>query len=124
MVGLHGLDAWLTREPDYEGQEPVQPRCEACGGFLSVRAEQSEPWEQTEPCDGQGMVVHDFYTQTDRHILDIIGWEHLGEARTTEYDPVCGRTPAHLPHDYVVAGGTYEYRTCSRCGTVNKDTII
>jgi hypothetical protein len=124
MVGLRGLDAWLTREPDYEGQEAVQPRCGACGGFLSFRAERSEPWEDTEPCDGQGTRVADTYTEDDREILDIIGWEHLGETTWIDYDPVCGLPAIHEPHDYPVAGGTYEYRTCHRCGAETKDTII
>jgi hypothetical protein len=120
MAGMAGLDAWLTREPDYP-QEVPQPRCAGCGSFLSRRADRTLSWTQTDRCDGQPQVFTASYTEADRGILDIIGWEHLGESYTVEYDPVCGGTPVHEPHEMVVADGIYEYRDCRRCGLVNKE---
>jgi ribosomal protein L37E len=121
---MRGYDAWVTREPDWASYEAPQPRCGACGGFLSPRAARSEDWEDVERCDGQRMVVADTYTSLDKAILDIIGWEHLGQVRTTEYDPICGLPEPHAPHDYVVAGGSIEYRTCRRCGQEAREVIV
>jgi hypothetical protein len=123
MVGLRGLDAWLTREPDYPEEAP-QPRCEACGGFLRRSADRREPWEDTEPCDGQRTEVSYVYSDADREVLDIIGWEHIGSRYWVEYDPVCGLPEPHEPHDYVVAGGVIEYRTCRRCGAETREVIV
>lgn len=84
-------DAWVTREPDYP-EEPVNPHCPNCGGFLTIQPERSEPFENTEYCDA---------------VID------------ADYGAVCGSWTAHEPHTFPVGGGVTEYRTCKRCGQVN-----
>jgi hypothetical protein len=120
---LSGLDAWLTREPDYEPEERPQHRCEACGAFLAHWVDRRESWEHTEPCDGAEVVCSDTYTADQPGILDIIGWQHLGETFEVVYDPPCGMPGPHEPHALVIAGGDIEYRSCSKCGLEDKQVI-
>jgi hypothetical protein len=47
------LDAWITREPDWDGHEPAQPRCLHCQAWLPYKPERTEDKESTEHCDGK-----------------------------------------------------------------------
>lgn len=84
-------DAYVTREPDYP-DEPSPKHCDACGGFLPIQAERSEPWSDEEYCDG---VIED------------------------EYGAICGAFTGHVAHTFTFAAGVTEHRTCPKCGEVN-----
>lgn len=119
---FRNYDAWVTREPDYP-EEPPMLRCSSCGAYLKRAPERSEDWEDTEYCAGTCPEVVDHYTEADASILDIIGWDKLGQQFTTAYDAACGKDQPHEHHEFVVAGGIEEYRTCARCGHENLEVI-
>jgi hypothetical protein len=112
-------DAWVTREPDGESDEPVPHHCSQCGGFLKATPDSSENKDETRHCDGKPIEVISTYTDADAGTLDIIGWEHLGQSYTNVYDAECGESGEHEPHDFVVWAWVENHRRCTRCGHDN-----
>lgn len=95
---FRGYDRWRTAEPPwYNDDEPIHEHCTACGAFLPLRPDRTEPWDDGFDCDG----------------------ERDPEFGLTQ----CGDDGAHAPHRHVCWGGTYEYRDCRRCATTNKETV-
>src|SRR5580693_287392 len=87
------LDAWLTREPDWDG-EPLPagadwPRCGGCGGFLRRYADWSEPGEETRTCAG---TAH--------------------EPGEPGYETDCGRMAGHDRHEFVAWAWDILHRIC------------
>jgi hypothetical protein len=115
--------ASLERAYGYE-EEEAQPRCAHCGAFLAWEPERREPWEESLECDGQVGIADDVYTQADAGILDIIGWEFLGKRTNAPLPAACGEYEVHAPHHHVMWAGTYEYRTCQRCGHLNQESLL
>lgn len=106
-------------ERAYGGDEPVQPRCEQCRGFLPFEPERTEPWEDGFDCNGVAeALVHPYAAD----VIAIIGEEYRGQTYT-EFRAPCGRDDNHPPHREIMWAGFFEYRTCRRCGHVNKESI-
>lgn len=112
-------DAYITREPHYHEQQ--QPHCPHCGGFLTYSPDDVVQQEQFEPCDGQRMVFHGVYTQDDAGLLDIIGWDKLGQPYVDERSTPCGDMHDHTPHTYCVHSWVESHWQCNRCG---RDAMI
>lgn len=108
------LDAWITREPHYP--DPVQPRCMHCGGFLSYAPDDTICKEQSEPCDGKRMVFNGVYTDADAGLLDIIGWDKLGQSYVDERATPCDSMHEHDPHTYIVHSWCESHWLCRKCG--------
>jgi len=113
-------DAYVTREP-YWPDPPPQPRCPHCQAWLSWKPERTVDQEQTQHCDGKRQFAECVYTDADAGLLDIIGWDKLGQKYTVEYDSVCGLDNNHAPHEEVMWAWTEMHWTCKRCG---KDAVL
>ncbi len=103
--------------------EGWRPHCEKCSGFLAIYPEKVESWEETVPCSGipRELVCH-YNDGTHEAILRIIGEEYRDQTYTVYYTD-CGEETGeggHPAHDHITSDGIYEYRTCHRCGHLNK----
>ena len=120
---MQGLDAWLTRSPwDDMPDEIPQPKCEVCGRFLKDDVLLNVAVDDVTWCDGQPVSFPDTYTNHDAAILDIIGWDHLGQSYTVSYPAPCGLEEAHEGHFEVVGGCNVLYRRCS-AGHTSKEFV-
>jgi hypothetical protein len=112
------LDAWITRSDDCD--EPMRQHCTQCGAFLPVQPDRWETHCDTDQCGGHKIVVEFTYTERDAAILDIIGWDKLGQTSYADYPSECGMTETHEPHAYVVFEWVHSYWDCRKCGNENK----
>ncbi len=144
MSALRGYDAWLTREPDWYGDEPPM-RCSSCGGYLKRQAEGTREWVMLNRCTGQAKVLTCTYdAHADAAILQIIGDEFAGKTYEVAYPPECGGSEPqwlihndgdidpkkaasyrHDAHWYVEEYGqqAVAIRTCGSCGHINEEPL-
>jgi hypothetical protein len=109
-LAMRGLDAYLTREPNYPEQsvpgDPDWPRCAACGAFLkgAYDPDADEFEEVTESCPGLDGADHD----ATRLLLE---------------GPVvqCGSLKSHAPHQFTAHAAVIHHRTCAKCGADNTE---
>lgn len=87
-------------QPDWDWR----PKCTRCGGFLTLHPTSTEPWEEFQSCDGQ------------LHEGEWGSFYGIGEYECPQQ--------IHEPHKVLMMAGTLEYRTCKRCGHVNKESVI
>jgi ribosomal protein L32 len=122
-IAARQYDAWITREPDYP-DAPTLPRCEQCGSWLRVKADVIESHVTDVPCDGRVHRIHCVYTDQDEAILNIIGWDRLGDSYWDEFPPECGSDSEHDPHSYPIGGHTVLHRKCKKCGYTNAEVVV
>lgn len=116
------LDAWITREPDWDVDEPRVIRCQ-CGAFLPQKPERTEEWEDAHQCDGKPTpFTHTYNAHDDAGILDIIGWSHEGESWEGMNPAFCGLEEEHAPHKVVMWAGITNIWTCRRCGQEHRES--
>jgi len=104
---MRGYDAWVTREPDYGPEPPLDPsdpdwpRCEAeadaCGAPLQLEPDDSTSCWYPERCDGR---LHEPFGTTP-----------------------CGEDVPHEAHFEVVAAWDVHRRVCRTCGRNNYQVV-
>lgn len=112
---MNRLDAWLTtdqRDPRCDDEGTM--RCPACAAELGEPTIRTE--DETAPCVGP-VTITCAWTVEDRGVLDIIGWDHLGETYPLTLAPACGRDDCRGGHDVVMIAWVISRWTC-RCGHV------
>ena len=76
-------DAWVTREPEWAAGPDDRPEAEY-------------------PCDGRTQTVYQTWTEADAGLLDIIGWDRLGETHPITLPAPCGGEADHEPHVFTI----------------------
>lgn len=102
--------------------DPYVPlKCARCGGFLKAKPERTEAWEDGITCDG---TVQTYETEYDDLAVAILGDEYRGRRYSYTVSPCGIEQGVHAPHFDLMAAGTHEYRTCTRCGYENREVIL
>jgi len=85
--------------------------------LLRREPERIEDWEEATECDGT--------TPTTKVEASRDYFEITGQRTYVERTSACGiDQPPHAPHRVVHAAGEYRFRTCRRCGHVDREVVM
>jgi len=89
----------IERSAGYGDEGPYFLKCSKCGRFLRLSPDRVEQWEHKMQCGGWPLAADDLSL-----------WE-----------PACGNSKKHDPHEFVEDCGSYAVRICSHCGCENNE---